>query len=598
MTTDMTARYNPHSSTSAPSHTAHAEAPESFPIVTTKSTAEAVANKTFADLGLSPMLLDAVKSEGYTIPTPIQAATIPAGLAGRDVLGSAQTGTGKTAAFALPILQRLQSALPDKANRGPIFPRALILSPTRELASQIAESFATYGKNTVLRYTTVFGGVSQFHQVKALRNGVDILIATPGRLMDLMNQRLVNLTQVNIFVLDEADRMLDMGFIDPIRRIAAALPPREKVARQTMLFSATMPKEIQHLAESLLKDPLRIAVTPANSTVALIEQSMYTVPKDKKAYLLEALLEEGNIRRAVVFTRTKFGAERLGKKLNMAGITAESIHGDKNQNARKRALSRFKDAQARVLVATDVAARGLDVDGITHVFNFDLPYEPEAYVHRIGRTGRAGAKGTAISFCDPSEYGLLRAVERLTKNRIPQVQKLPDIKARMTADSQREGDRPAHAPSSFQAAREGQAMRQERGGRPDGGQRQQGGNGHRERPAYLGHAPRNAPPQHAPAAQQHGDRPQRVRREDVPPTLGDHKTQGAPAHPHHHNTNAPHAPKHPAPSHHAPKHKPAAHSGGKPNHATAGPRPGTKPGWASKGRSRAPGKGVRPTNGR
>ncbi|MDP1663130.1 MAG: DEAD/DEAH box helicase [Phycisphaerales bacterium] len=567
-------------STSPHHHTSRAAEPAAFPIHASKNAPEAGPTKTFADLGLMPMLLEAVKSEGYTIPTAIQAATIPAGLAGRDILGSAQTGTGKTAAFALPILQRLQQALPDKATRGPVFPRALILSPTRELASQIAESFTTYGKNTVLRHTTVYGGVSQFHQVKALRNGVDVLVATPGRLMDLMNQRLINLSQVSIFVLDEADRMLDMGFIEPIRKIASALPPREKVARQTMLFSATMPREIQGLAESLLKDPLRIAVTPANSTVALIEQSLYIVPKDKKAYLLEHLLEEGNIRRAVVFTRTKFGAERLGKKLNMAGITAESIHGDKNQNARKRALSRFKDAQARVLVATDVAARGLDVDAITHVFNFDLPYEPEAYVHRIGRTGRAGAKGMAISFCDPAEQGLLRAVERFTKVRIPQVTKIPDIRARMTADSQREAT--AHAPSNFQSAREGQAARQENGGRQQ--------SGYRERPAYLGHAPRtphSAP--HAPASHgsaPHGDRPQRTRRENVPTTLHEHKAQV------NHSHTPAHAPKVAASAHKAPAHA------GKPNAGFAGPRPGAKPGWASNGRSRAPGKGVRPSNGR
>ncbi|HZW06419.1 MAG TPA: DEAD/DEAH box helicase, partial [Phycisphaerales bacterium] len=451
-------------------------------------------------------------------------------------------------------------------------------SPTRELASQIAESFATYGKNTVLRYTTVFGGVSQFHQVKALRNGVDILIATPGRLMDLMNQRVVNLSQVSIFVLDEADRMLDMGFIDPIRKIAAALPPREKTARQTMLFSATMPKEIQHLAESLLRDPLRIAVTPPNSTVDRIEQSIYTVPKEKKAYLLEHLLEEGRIRRAVVFTRTKFGAERLGKKLNMAGITAESIHGDKNQNARKRALSRFKDAQARVLVATDVAARGLDVDGITHVFNFDLPYEPEAYVHRIGRTGRAGAKGAAVSFCDPSEYGLLRAIERLTKHRIPSVQKLPDLKARMTAEAQR--------PPQPETADHGRPH----GGRPEGGYRQQ--QSHAPRPAHGDRRPSHT---HAPAAP-HGDRPQRVRREDVPASLIEHKSQQG---------HGQHAPKHaPAkPAAHKPQHAHAApshgsHKGnsGGGGHAQAGPRPAPKSGWASKGRSRAPGKGVRRPN--
>ncbi|MFT3686252.1 MAG: DEAD/DEAH box helicase [Phycisphaerales bacterium] len=301
-TNDMTARYNPHPRTETAPVEAAADA-EGFAHRAAKP-----GEKTFADLGLLPMLLETVKSQGYITPTPIQAATIPAGIAGKDVLGTAQTGTGKTAAFALPILHRLQQAPADKSHRGPVFPRALILSPTRELTSQIAESFATYGKGTTLRNTTVYGGVSQFHQVRALKAGVDILIATPGRLMDLMNQRLVNLSNVSIFVLDEADRMLDMGFIEPIRRIASALPPREKVNRQTMLFSATMPREIQGLAEALLKDPLRIAVSAANSTVDRIDQSLYVVPKEKKSALLEHLLQEGNIRRAVVFTRTKFGA--------------------------------------------------------------------------------------------------------------------------------------------------------------------------------------------------------------------------------------------------------------------------------------------------
>ena len=576
---------------------------DAFPIMTNKPEAEVVApvgpTKTFAELGLLPMLMSAVEAEGYTHPTPIQAATIPAGIAGRDILGSAQTGTGKTAAFALPILHRLQSTT-DKTARGPVFPRALILSPTRELASQIAESFATYGKNTVLRNTTVFGGVSQFHQVKALRNGVDILIATPGRLMDLMNQRLVNLSQVSIFVLDEADRMLDMGFIEPIRKIAAALPAREKVNRQTMLFSATMPREIQGLAESLLKDPLRISVTPANSTVDRIEQSLYVVPREKKGYLLEHLLEEGNIRRAVVFTKTKFGAERLGKKLNNAGITAESIHGDKAQNARKRALARFKDAQARVLVATDVAARGLDVDGITHVFNFDLPMEPEAYVHRIGRTGRAGAKGSAIAFCDPSEHGLLRAVERFTRNRIPQVSKLPDLRDRMTAEAKRQAENP-HAPSEFQSKRDNFNDRppHSRGDRPAYGTRPayNGRPAFNDRPSY-GDRPSHANRDQQGAQQPNGDRSQRVRRENVPASLYEHKAQTQ-----HVNSSAPHTPYTPRAQHaQVPQTSSKPHTGGKPagngGQPFAGPRPGTKPGWANNGRNRKPGTGVRRQNDR
>jgi ATP-dependent RNA helicase RhlE len=602
---EMTARYAPHANSHPAPVEVSASNDEAFPHRAVKAGEKTT---TFADLGLLPMLLDAVKAEGYTIPTPIQAATIPAGIAGRDILGSAQTGTGKTAAFALPILQRLQSST-DKNQRGPIYPRALILSPTRELASQIAESFTTYGKNTVLRNTTVYGGVSQFHQVKALRNGVDILIATPGRLMDLMNQRLVNLSQVSVFVLDEADRMLDMGFIEPIRRIAAALPPREKVNRQTMLFSATMPREIQGLAEALLKDPLRIAVSAANSTVDRIEQSLYVVPKEKKSALLEHLLQEGNIRRAVVFTRTKFGAERLGKKLCQAGVTAESIHGDKNQNARKRALARFKDAQARVLVATDVAARGLDIDDITHVFNFDLPFEPESYVHRIGRTGRAGAKGSAVSFADPSEHGLLRAIERFTKARIRQVDKLPDLRERLNAERERQHapatgrgdmqDAPTHgdhAPHRHAAPSQSQA----RGERPQGDRPRR-----TERPHHGGrdnHGSTGGQGGYAPRGQSgrvgqggHGGQGghTRTRRDTVPTSIVDHNTQGqgqatTPAP----RPAAPHAKPHRGGGGGSGGHKAGGPSGPHGHGGRAGG--GGKPPWANKGRGRKPGRGARP----
>ncbi len=392
----------------------------------------------FSELGLSSVILRALEQEGYSSPTPIQRQTIPAGLAGRDVLGCAQTGTGKTAAFALPILQRLAAAPVDKTRRGPRRARALILSPTRELAAQIAESFATYGSGLHLEHAVVFGGVSQFHQERALRRGVDIIVATPGRLIDLMDQRIADLSGVEIFVLDEADRMLDMGFINPIRKIAAAVPAG---GRQTLLFSATMPREIVHLAHSLLRDPVKVSVNPESAGAPKIEQGVFMVSRHSKLALLEHLLgaedrglgagaektdgakrdaesagrgrAASSVARALVFTRTKRGAERVGKQLARAGISSDTIHGNKSQPQRKRALARFATGQARVLVATDVAARGLDVDQISHVFNFDLPDEPEAYVHRIGRTGRAGATGIALSFCDGEERGLLRDIERL-----------------------------------------------------------------------------------------------------------------------------------------------------------------------------------------
>jgi len=382
---------------------------------------------TFADLDLIAPLMRAIADEGYTIPTPIQGATIPAALSGRDVLGCAQTGTGKTAAFVLPMLQRLaadraKSAAPKATRDGstrrtPI--RALILAPTRELASQIAESIAAYGRHLRISHTVIFGGVSQHAQVRALSRGVDVVVATPGRLIDLMEQRYVHLDQVETLVLDEADRMLDMGFIAPIRRIAATLPKR----RHTMLFSATMPGAIADLAESLLDNPVRVAVTPVASTVDRITQSLIMVGRGLKQSRLEGLVREHDIRRAVVFTKTKHGADRVTRKLTQAGISATAIHGNKAQNQRERALASFRAGHARVLVATDVAARGLDVDGISHVFNFDLPMEPEAYVHRIGRTGRAGADGIAISFCDPcpssGETELLRQIHKLLQNSIP-----------------------------------------------------------------------------------------------------------------------------------------------------------------------------------
>ncbi len=401
-----------------------APAPAANMIVRAAASASAPAptDTTFASLGLSPALLKSLHEEGYDTPTPIQAKAMPPVLAGRDVLGCAQTGTGKTAAFALPILQRLSAGTgdggqPAHKQGGRRVPRALVLSPTRELATQIHESFATYGRHCGLRGTVIFGGVGQNPQVSALDRGVDVLVATPGRLIDLLEQRLVDLSGIRMLVLDEADRMLDMGFIQPIRRIVAALPRNQP--RQTLLFSATMPKEIMHLADSLLKDPVKVAVTPVSSAVPLIEQKLYYVGRHDKPSLLGHLLESSQVARAVVFTKTKHGADKLCRKLHGAGIPATAIHGNKAQNQRTRALDAFKSGRVRVLVATDVAARGLDVDGITHVFNFDMPMEPEAYVHRIGRTGRAGASGIAISFCDPEERDLLRQVERLTAKRLP-----------------------------------------------------------------------------------------------------------------------------------------------------------------------------------
>ncbi len=379
----------------------------------------------FSSLDLSQRILDAIAQEGYDTPTPIQAQAIPPALAGRDLLGCAQTGTGKTAAFALPILHRLSSAPVDKSRRGPVTPRALVLSPTRELANQIEGSFKVYGQYTKLRQTAIYGGVSQFHQVRHLQRGVDIIVATPGRLLDLMEQRLVDLRNIEIFVLDEADRMLDMGFIQPIRSIAKAMPAK----RQTLLFSATMPRSIMHLADSLLHDPVKVSVAPVASTAALIEQSVYMAPREAKLPLLEHLLAKHGVERALIFTRTKFGADKLTRKLIHAGVKALAIHGNKAQNQRQRALESFRSGKSRVLVATDVAARGIDVDSITHVFNFDLPNDPEAYVHRIGRTGRAGATGIAISFCDGSERNHLRAIERLTGKRIEAMSVPEDVRS-------------------------------------------------------------------------------------------------------------------------------------------------------------------------
>ena len=367
---------------------------------------------TFQDLPLQPAILKAVAEAGYTSPSPIQAGAIPPVLAGRDLLGCAQTGTGKTAAFALPILQNLSAQTPQR----PCI-RALILTPTRELALQIGDSFSAYGKHLKLRHTVIFGGVGQQPQVEALRRGVDILIACPGRLNDLIGQRLIDLSGIEIFVLDEADRMLDMGFVHDVKKVIAKLPRR----RQTLLFSATMPKEIEELADSLLHDPAVVKVDPVSSTVDRIDQKLYFVEKKQKIELLSYLLQDKSIVNALVFSRTKHGADRIARLLNKAGITAAAIHGNKSQTARVNALEGFKAGKTRVLVATDIAARGIDISELSHVFNYDLPEVPETYVHRIGRTARAGADGVAISFCSAEEREYLAGIEKLNRKKIPVV---------------------------------------------------------------------------------------------------------------------------------------------------------------------------------
>jgi ATP-dependent RNA helicase RhlE len=361
----------------------------------------------FETLNLIEPIRKALQNEGYQEPTPIQEQAIPVVLAKRDVLGCAQTGTGKTAAFAIPILQMIYQA---KAMAGKI-PNitALVLTPTRELAIQIGESFAAYGKYVGLRHTVIYGGVSQKAQTDALQNGVDILVATPGRLLDLVGQRLINLHHIQMFVLDEADRMLDMGFIHDVKKIIALLPVR----KQTLFFSATMPPEIAGLADSILTNPVKIAVDPVSSPVELIEQAVFFVSKEDKKLLLIDLLKEKTIVSALVFTRTKYGADKVARFLTKAGVRAEAIHGDKSQTARQRALNNFKARQTRVLVATDIAARGIDVEELSHVINFDLPNVPETYVHRIGRTGRAGLGGVALSFCDQEEKAYLKDIQKL-----------------------------------------------------------------------------------------------------------------------------------------------------------------------------------------
>ncbi|MBX3205841.1 MAG: DEAD/DEAH box helicase [Labilithrix sp.] len=416
---------------------------------------------TFAALGLTHELVRAVAQEGYVRPTPIQERAIAPVLDGRDLLGCAQTGTGKTAAFVLPVLQRLaRSACTGKV-------RALVVAPTRELAAQIDERVSAYGRHVGLRHAVIYGGVGQRAQEEAVRRRPDILVATPGRLLDLMEQGIVRLDGVEVLVLDEADRMLDMGFIHDVRRIVAAVPKK----RQTLLFSATIPTEIARLVSSVLSDPVRVDIAPEVTTAERVDQCVYFVAKTEKRHLLERLIREEGAGRSIVFTRTKHGANRLAEQLSRGGIRAEAIHGNKSQGARERALEGFRAGSLPVLVATDLAARGIDVDGISHVFNFELPNVPESYVHRIGRTGRAGASGRAIAFCDAEERSLLRDIERFVKKPIP-------VAGTVAARPLDPAERDAAAADREHGGRGNGSNQRHAGGRGNGsGQRHDGGRG-------------------------------------------------------------------------------------------------------------------------
>ena len=455
----------------------------------------------FNEFGLAEPILRSLTEEGYVTPTPIQAQTIPLLLAKRDVIGIAQTGTGKTAAFALPILNHLAA---NRVRPQPKTCRVLVLSPTRELSGQILDSFRTYGRHLRLQTTLAIGGVSMGPQIRALAHGVDVLVATPGRLLDLMHSRAVQLSQIDTFVLDEADRMLDMGFINDIRKIVAKLPKE----RQTLLFSATMPSDIAELARHMLKDPARVAVTPAATTVERITQRVIHVDRSSKPKMLSDLLRQETVDRVLVFTRTKHGADKVVRGLNNDGIAADAIHGNKSQNQRTRALKDFRDGRIRTLVATDIAARGIDVDGVSHVINFDLPNIPESYVHRIGRTARAGAEGIAISLCSHDELPFLHDIEKLIRMAIP-------------ATGSVAPGRPAaqHRPQQHQQSRNGQnrngngGNRSQNGHRRDrGGEQQAQGRNHRngQKPHGSKHgANHHGAKQHNGQKQHHGqNRPQ------------------------------------------------------------------------------------------
>jgi ATP-dependent RNA helicase RhlE len=448
----------------------------------------------FNDFGLAEPILRALAEEKYVTPTPIQDQTIPLVLQGRDVIGIAQTGTGKTAAFALPIINHLTTKRlrPEKKSC-----RVLVLSPTRELSGQISDSFRTYGRHIrPLAVALAIGGVPINRQVRSMAHGVEVLVATPGRLLDLINQRAVTLNQVEILVLDEADRMLDMGFIHDIKRVVAMLPK----TRQTLFFSATMPQEITRLADAMLTDPVRVAVTPQATTVERIAQRVILTDKASKPSLLAELLKSEQVERVLVFTRTKHGADKVVRSLEKSGHYAEAIHGNKSQNQRERVLADFRSGKLRTLIATDIAARGIDVDGVSHVFNYDLPNIPESYVHRIGRTARAGADGIAISFCDQEESVFLRDIERMIRMTIP-------------ATGERQAHRPA--PVANRGGRQNNGGRNHQrgngrggngggGGRHSNGQRSHGGNGHHQgRPAHQnGH--QTAPRQEATSGEPNG----------------------------------------------------------------------------------------------
>jgi len=430
----------------------------------------------FTDLGLAKPLLKALAAEGYEKPTPIQAQAIPGVMAGRDLLGIAQTGTGKTAAFALPILHRLAEDRRPAPRRGC---RVLVLSPTRELATQIAESFRTYGAGLGMTVAVVFGGAKYGAQIKALAAGVDVLVATPGRLIDHLGEKYAKLDQTEVFVLDEADQMLDLGFLQPIRKIVAHLPKE----RQNLFFSATMPTEIGKLAGELLKDPLKVSVAPQATTVERVRQNVIFVEASRKRALLCDMFADPKLTRTLVFTRTKRGADRVAKFLEAAGVTAEAIHGDKSQGQRERALAAFKAGKCRALVATDIAARGIDVDSVSHVIQFELPNVPESYVHRIGRTARAGATGEAISLCADDERNLLRDIQKVTRQTIPSFDRRNDkaLGAMVAVEAQLEGERKPqrqeHRPQQAKGKPSGQPHRN-RGrnrGRPGNDQNRRSG---------------------------------------------------------------------------------------------------------------------------
>ena len=475
---------------------------------------------TFNDLGLIEPILKALHEEGYTHPTPIQQQAIPHLTQGRDLLGCAQTGTGKTAAFAIPILQELHQK-PTTGSKKAI--RVLILTPTRELAIQIGESFSSYGRHLNLKHTVIFGGVGQKPQTDALHRGVDIVVATPGRLLDLMGQGYVHLNGLEVFVLDEADRMLDMGFIHDVKKVIAKLPAK----RQTLFFSATMPPEIAKLANSILTNPVKVEVVPQSTTADTIDQHVLFVDRTDKNKLLLHLLEGQAIREALIFTRTKHGANKVAKVLNQAGIGAEAIHGNKSQSARQSALKSFKEGKLRALVATDIAARGIDIDGLTHVINFDIPNIPETYVHRIGRTGRAGASGKALSFCDHEEKEFLRDIQRLIKREVPILTEHPFVmtggpkkaepevrEPRQPRGPGRGGNQRSRSGSDRNDGRPQRASGERSGDRRDGNRSQasNGGQPREQRPQHTrSNESRSNRQQHSQLSEQRNDRPQEAR---------------------------------------------------------------------------------------